>query len=50
MTIAPSLVVHDGIACLYGHNLANFQFISDTREVFVPVSLKPITNRLNIII
>lgn len=45
---APSLGGYDGIACLSGHDLSDFQFISVTREGFV--SLKPIDNRLNIII
>jgi hypothetical protein len=47
---APLLEGHDGIACLSGHDLTDFEFISVTKDGFVPVSLKPIDNRLNIII
>jgi hypothetical protein len=58
MADAPLLEKHDGIACLSGRDLivhlsgrdlTNFQFISVTKDSFVPVSLKPINNRLNII-
>jgi len=47
---APSLGGHDGIACLFGHDLSDFWFIRVTKEGFVPVSLKPIGNWLNIIV
>ena len=46
---APTLGGHDAIACLSGRDLSSFEFISVTRQGFVPVSLKPIDNRLNII-
>ena len=47
---APTLRgVHDPIACLSGRDLSSFEFISVTRQGFVPMSLKPIDNRLNII-
>jgi hypothetical protein len=47
---APLLEGHDGIACLSRRDISDFQFISVTREGFVPISLKPIVNRLNIIL
>ena len=40
---------HDAIACLSGRDLSSFEFISVTKQGFVPVSLKPIDNQLNII-
>ena len=46
---APTLGGHDAIACLSGRDLSSFEFISVTRQGFVPVSLKPIDNWLNII-
>ena len=46
---APTLGRHDAIACLSGRDLSSFEFISVTRQGFVHVSLKPIDNRLNII-
>ena len=46
---APLLGGHDGIACLSGRDLTDFEFISVTKDGFVPVSLKPIDNRCNII-
>ena len=46
---APTLRGHDAIACLSGRDLSSFEFVSVTRQGFVPVSLKPIDNRLNII-
>jgi hypothetical protein len=49
-TDAPLLGGHDGIACLSRRDLTDFEFISVTKDGFVPVSLKPIDNRLNIII
>ena len=45
---APTLGRHDAIACLSSRDLSSFEFISVTRQGFVPVSLKPIDNRLNI--
>jgi hypothetical protein len=47
---APLLGGHDGIACLSRRDLIDFEFISVTKDGFVPVSLKPIDNWLNIII
>jgi hypothetical protein len=41
---------HDAIACLSGRDLSSFEFISVTRQGFVPVSLKLIDSQLNIII
>ena len=46
---APTLGGHDAIACLSGRDLSSFEFISVTRQGFVPISLKPIDNQLNII-
>jgi hypothetical protein len=46
---APTLGGHDAIAWLSGRDLSSFEFISVTRQGFVHVSLKPIDNRLNII-
>ena len=46
---APTLGGHDAIACLSGRDLSSFEFISVTRQGFVPMSLKPIDNRLNVI-
>jgi hypothetical protein len=41
---------NDAIACLSGRDLSSYEFISVTRQGgFIPVSLKPIDNRLNII-
>jgi hypothetical protein len=48
-TNTPLLRGHDGIACLSHRDLTDFQFISVTKDGFVPVSLNPIDNRLNII-
>jgi hypothetical protein len=49
-TDAPMLGGHDAITCLSVRDLSSFEFISVIRQGFVPVSLKPIDNRLNIII
>jgi hypothetical protein len=46
---APLLGGHDVIACLSNRDLSSFEFISVTRQGFVPMFLKPIDNRLNII-
>ena len=46
---APTLGGHDAIACLSGRDLSSFEFISVTKQGFVPVFLTPIDNRLNII-
>jgi hypothetical protein len=47
---APMLGGHDAIGCLSGRDFSNFQFISVTRQGgFIPISLKSIDNRLNII-
>jgi len=46
---APLLGGHDGITCLSGRDLDDFQFIISTKDGFVLISLKPIDNRLNII-
>jgi hypothetical protein len=49
-TDAPMLGGHDAISCLSGRDLSNYEFISITRQGgFISVSLKPIDNRLNII-
>jgi hypothetical protein len=49
-TDAPKLGGHDAIGCLSGRDLSSYEFISVTRQdSFIPVSLKPIDNRLNII-
>jgi hypothetical protein len=46
---APALGGHDAFGCLSGKDLSGYEFISATRQGFVPVSLKPIDNRFNII-
>jgi hypothetical protein len=46
---APALGGHDAFGCLSGKDLSDYEFISATRQGFVPVSLKPIDNRFNII-
>jgi hypothetical protein len=46
---APALWGHDVFSCLSGKDLSSYEFISATRQGFVPVSLKPINNRFNII-
>jgi hypothetical protein len=46
---APVLGGHDAFGCLSGKDLSGYEFISATRQGFVPVSLKPIDNRFNII-
>jgi hypothetical protein len=47
---APMLGGHDAIDCLSGRDLSSYEFISVTRQGgFILVSLKPIDNRLNII-
>jgi hypothetical protein len=46
---APALGGHDAFGCLSGKDLSGYEFISVTRQGFVLVSLKPIDNRLNII-
>jgi hypothetical protein len=48
-TDAPTLGGHDAITCLSGRDLSSFEFISVTRQGFVPISLKSIDNWLNII-
>ena len=50
MADAPSLKGHDAIACLFGRDLSSYEFISVTKLGFVPISLKPINNWLNIIV
>jgi hypothetical protein len=46
----PMLGGQDAIGCLSGRNLSSYEFISVTGQGgFIPVSLKPIDNRLNII-
>jgi hypothetical protein len=48
-TDAPALGGHDAFGCLSSKDLFGYEFISVTRQGFVPVSLKLIDNRLNII-
>jgi hypothetical protein len=40
---------HDAIACLSSRDLSSYEYISVTKLGFVPISLKPIDNRINII-
>jgi hypothetical protein len=41
---------HDVIGCLSGRDLSSYEFVSVTMQGgFIPISLKPIDNRLNII-
>ena len=49
MADAPSLKGHDAIACLSGRDLSIYELISVTKLGFVPISLKLIDNRHNII-
>jgi hypothetical protein len=49
-TDAPVLGGHDAFGYLSGEDLFGYEFISATRQEFVPVSLKLIDNRFNIII
>jgi hypothetical protein len=47
---APKSGGHDVIDYLSGRDLSSYEFISVTRQgSFIPISLKPIDNRLNII-
>jgi hypothetical protein len=46
---APALGGHDAFGCLSGKDLSRYEFISATRQGFVPVSLKLIDNWFNII-
>jgi hypothetical protein len=47
---APKLGGHGVIGCLSGRDLSSYEFITVTRQGgFIPVSLKLIDNRLNII-
>jgi hypothetical protein len=46
---APMLGGHDAFGCLSGKYLSGYEFISATSQGFVPVSLKLIDNRFNII-
>jgi hypothetical protein len=49
-TDAPKPMGHDAIDCLSGRDLSSYEIISVTRQGgFIPVSLKPIDNQLNII-
>jgi hypothetical protein len=48
-TDAPVLGGHNVFGCLSGKDLSGYEFISVTRQGFVPVSLKSIDDRLNII-
>jgi hypothetical protein len=48
-TDAPALGEHDAFGCLSGKELSSYEFISATRQGFVPISLKPIDNWFNII-
>lgn len=45
--IALLLGVHDDVKCLSGLDLSDYQFISCTKNGFVPAVIKPIENRLN---
>jgi hypothetical protein len=42
-----SIGVHDDVKCLSGLDLSDYQFISCTKNGFVPAVLKPFENRLN---
>ena len=42
-----SIGVHDDVKCLSGLDLSDYQFISCTKNGFVPAVIKPIENRLN---
>jgi allophanate hydrolase subunit 2 len=49
-TDAPMLGGYDAIGCLSSRDLSGYEFISVTKQGgFIPISLKPIDNRLNII-
>jgi hypothetical protein len=46
---APMIGGHDAFGCLSSKDLSGYEFISASRQGFVPVSLKLIDNRFNII-
>jgi hypothetical protein len=46
---APALGGHDVFGCLSCKDLSGYEFVSATRQGFVPISLKSIDNRFNII-
>ena len=41
---------HDNIKCLSGLDLTNYDFISYTKEGFVSTVLKPMENRLHLLL
>jgi hypothetical protein len=48
---APKLGEHGAIGCLSSRDLSSYEFITVTRQGgFIPLSLKPIDNQVNIIV
>lgn len=47
MTNASGLGGHGAITCLLGLDLSGYEYVRCTPNGFVPMSLKPIDNRLN---
>ena len=47
MADAPVIWVHDNAQCLTGIDLTDYQFVSVSKDGFLPVVLKPVENRLN---
>ena len=48
--VESSSLPHDTVKCLTGLDLTDYDFLSITRDGFVPVNVKPMENRLNHII
>ena len=42
-----SIGVHDNVKCLSGLDLSDYEFISCSKDGFVPAVIKPVNNRLN---
>ena len=47
MVDAPVIWAHDIARCLTGVDLTDYQFVSVSKDIFLPVVLKPVENRLN---
>ena len=47
MADAPVIWSYDMVWCLRGVDLTDYQFVSVSRDGFVPVMLEPVQNRLN---
>jgi hypothetical protein len=42
-----SIWTHDDVKCLLGLDLSDYDFLSVSKDGFVPVHVKPVENRLN---